>query len=126
MVKISKHFSLEEFACKSIPYPEAWIEDRLTPLLEALEAIRMIFDAPIIITSGYRTEGHNRAVGGVKNSQHCQGRACDFVVKGVSPRLVVEKIRLMLNKIKITGLGNYKDFTHIDQRPGDRLCYWKK
>lgn len=40
---------------------------------------RMKMDMPFIITSGYRCEALNKAVGGVKNSYHLQGKACDLV-----------------------------------------------
>ena len=43
-----------------------------------LDPLRRIIQKPIIITSGYRCEKLNKAVGGVSNSWHRQGNAADI------------------------------------------------
>lgn len=43
-----------------------------------LDPLRRIIKKPIIITSGYRCEKLNKAVGGVSNSWHQQGNAADI------------------------------------------------
>lgn len=43
-----------------------------------LDPLRRIIQKPIIITSGYRCEKLNKAVGGVSNSWHKQGNAADI------------------------------------------------
>lgn len=43
-----------------------------------LDPLRRIIQKPIIITSGYRCEKLNKAVGGVANSWHQQGNAADI------------------------------------------------
>lgn len=43
-----------------------------------LDPLRRIIQKPIIITSGYRCEKLNKAVGGVTNSWHQQGNAADI------------------------------------------------
>ena len=45
-----------------------------------LEPVRRMLDVPMIVTSGYRSKKVNEAVGGVKNSMHLHGCACDFTV----------------------------------------------
>ncbi len=45
---------------------------------EVLEPLRQWYGKPIIIGSGYRSPALNKAVGGVKNSQHMTGEACDI------------------------------------------------
>ena len=57
-MKISPHFTLKEFACTDgAPYPSNLIENRLTPLCEALEVIRAEWgDKALTITGGYRSE----------------------------------------------------------------------
>lgn len=52
------------------------------PLLSAIASPYLLAPARIgalygIVTSGYRSAEHNRAVGGVTNSYHLQGRAID-------------------------------------------------
>ena len=47
-----------------------------------LEPLRMAMDKPIRISSGYRCEKLNKAVGGVYNSQHLKGQAADIDIQG--------------------------------------------
>ena len=47
-----------------------------------LEPLRSAMNEPIIISSGYRCEQLNRAVGGVSNSQHLKGQAADISIDG--------------------------------------------
>lgn len=46
-----------------------------------LDPLRRIHRQPIIITSGYRCEKLNKAVGGVSNSWHTKGNAADIHIK---------------------------------------------
>lgn len=55
------------------------IEDNLEALMtNVLEPARQIYGAAINVTSGYRCDKLNKAVGGVSNSQHRNGEACDL------------------------------------------------
>ncbi|MFM7791515.1 MAG: D-Ala-D-Ala carboxypeptidase family metallohydrolase, partial [Microcystis panniformis] len=58
--------------------------------MRELEKIRTDYGKPIIITSGYRPEQINRAVGGVSNSQHIRGTAVDSCppTQGTIPVLI--------------------------------------
>ena len=47
-----------------------------------LEPLREAMNEPIRISSGYRCERLNRAVGGVSNSQHTKGQAADLCIDG--------------------------------------------
>ncbi len=49
--------------------------------VRVLDTARAIAKVPFIITSGYRTPEHNKAVGGVSNSSHVKGLAVDLAVK---------------------------------------------
>ena len=105
-----EYFRVREFACKSG-------EDlvRISPvLLDILHSIRHHFNAPVTITSGYRTPEHNKKVGGAKKSTHKVGIAADIVVKGVSPGKVAQYAELLMPDYG--GIGEYRTFVHIDVR----------
>ena len=48
------------------------------------ERVREIVGKPLIITSGYRCDSLNKAVGGSPTSQHKLGEAIDFKVRGMT------------------------------------------
>ena len=47
------------------------------------DAARQHFGRPATVTSGVRCPAHNAAVGGVANSRHLSGKACDMCIQGV-------------------------------------------
>ena len=88
-MKLSAHFSLEELACTSNKSLAAKnLKEAKTHLTEMeclaffAEQVRAFVNGPMIISSGYRCDELNRAVGGSKTSQHRFFRAIDFVPKG--------------------------------------------
>lgn len=96
---ITPHFTLDEMIVSQVaardgldntPPPEARANLKL--LCCALEQVRALFDAPVIVSSGYRSERVNRMIGGASNSQHIQGLAADFTLIEVSPRETVRQI----------------------------------
>lgn len=77
---LTEHFAESEFACRccgTLP-----ITGISMALLLGLERLRLRINRPINISSGYRCPDHNRAVGGVWNSQHVKGTAADIYVDG--------------------------------------------
>lgn len=42
------------------------------------QPLRDYYGVPIYISSGYRSEALNKAIGGSKSSQHCKGQAIDI------------------------------------------------
>ena len=60
-----------------------------------LEPLRVAMNEPIKISSGYRCEKLNKAVGGVYNSQHMKGQAADLCIDGD-----IEKGKRWFNYIK--------------------------
>lgn len=84
MIKISKHFSLEELCRTSQPYENIPNTQHVINLCfgvhNILEPLRNLLEKPIIINSGFRSKKVNEAVGGVSNSQHLQGLAADIRV----------------------------------------------
>ncbi len=106
--KLSANFSVKEFACKD-GTDKILIDDQL---VTKLQQIRDYFNQPIIINSAYRTESHNKKVGGSPSSQHLRGTAADIVIRGVAPLLIAQYAEYL----GFNGIGWYSGFTHIDVR----------
>lgn len=109
--KVSKHFRVREFASKD-GADKVLIDDDLVALLEDIR--EAAGGKAITINSGYRSPEHNKAVGGVSNSQHVKGTAADIVVEGTDPLTVGQIAEHFLNKKG--GIGVYQTFTHVDTR----------
>ena len=60
------------------------------------------------VNSGYRSEEHNKKVGGAEDSQHIHGSAMDIDVTGMSRAERVELIRA-LSAAGVTGIGVYEN-----------------
>lgn len=88
------HFTFDEFFrsgeavrrdIRNVPPSDRNHEIRInimTLVSEVLDPVRDHVGDQVIITSGYRCEALNTAVGGVPNSQHMMGQAADFAVPG--------------------------------------------
>ena len=91
-MQLSKHFTLEEFE-KSQTATRKGIKNKAGAgeiknlgdlCYEVLEPVRIKFDKPVTITSGYRSEELCEAIGSKKTSQHTKGEAVDFEIIGES------------------------------------------
>jgi zinc D-Ala-D-Ala carboxypeptidase len=59
--------------------PDDWTIENLKAVAEdVFQPLREAFGVPIHVSSGYRSEELNVAIGGSKRSQHVQGRALDL------------------------------------------------
>ena len=106
----SKYFKRQEFACNC----GCGFDAVDTELLELLEDTREYFDSPLTINSACRCERHNATVGGKPSSQHKFGKACDIIIKNVTPKKVQDYLLSKYPNSK--GIGSYDTFTHIDIR----------
>jgi len=98
-MKLSNNFTLREFV-KSQTASRKGIDN--TPSQEHLDNAIALFEnvvqpvrenfGPTIITSGYRSDALNEAIGGSTTSQHSKGQAVDLEVMGVSTAEVCEWI----------------------------------
>ena len=122
------------FAAAPALYPEDWLFDRLLPLCRALEGIRGACGGRAVrVLSGYRPPAYDAArraaghTGVAEHSQHGEGRAADIQIGGVEPRQIYEAAQALYlrSQIRIGGLGLYRDFVHVDVRPGKRLVTWE-
>lgn len=118
-MQLTKNFSLSEFDCHDgTPVPAKYI-DNAKEVAENLQILRDTLKVPIRITgSGYRTQKHNKAVGGAPFSQHLTCSAADINADGYSPKLLASKIEALIKAghMKQGGLGIYKNFVHYDIR----------
>lgn len=106
-IKISEHFSLNEFQCR-----HCGLVMIHPPLIELLEAIRRAKGGPLIITSGYRCKAHNASVGGAKNSYHTKGRAADISAQSISERRLIIEAARANGAIEVID-GTTKGYVHI-------------
>lgn len=97
MTQLTEHFTLEEMivsptakrlGLSNTPTPEH-IENMRYCCEKILEPVRAKF-GPVTINSSYRAPRVNQAVGGSKTSQHVNGQAIDFEVKGVDNKKVAD------------------------------------
>lgn len=113
-VKLSRHFKVKEFACRS-GSQVVFIDDYLYSVLDIL---RHKLGKPVIITSGYRTPEWNAKCGGAKYSYHMRGMAADFRVNGMSPKEVAKKLdEIVPNEC---GIIVYNNWVHFDVRTGKK------
>ena len=75
-------------------------------------------DDPIIINSGYRSEAVNKAVGGVKGSNHLTGCAADIRVAGMEQALRYAVILLDISD------QSREDFDELLLERSPRGTYW--
>jgi len=135
---VTPHFRVSEFDCparyglKLAPYPEEWIATRLRPLCELLEQLRAVLGVPIQVIGGYRAAEWNRrhieaGHDASPHSQHLEGRAADIQARGRTPEQIhAAALRLHhQGAIRLGGLGLYRRFVHVDQKPGD-LRRWTR
>lgn len=129
--QLTPHFSLAELTHTSTGLdntPNAEEEARLETLAAFMEKVRAILGShPISVDSAFRSEAVNNAVGGVSNSAHRLGYACDFVCPDYgSPYEVCLALDAAqkAGKIEFDQLIQEGTWTHISRDPqlrGQRL-----
>lgn len=83
----------EKYNIYNVPDKEH-LDNLLLLICNVLQPLREFIGKPIIITSGYRNPRLNShpLINGAPNSQHTEGKACDFIIKGMAPKQIIEKI----------------------------------
>ena len=116
--QITKNFHRSEFDCKDGTKVPAKYFNNLIKLATNSQVIRDVIDAPITISSGYRTVSHNKKVGGAKHSQHLTASAADFHQSKLNPLVLYCLIELLIEKKEIDegGVFLYDWGVHYDIR----------
>lgn len=105
--KYAKYFRREEFDSAD----EVGSGDKMSErLIERLYVARELSMIPFIINSGYRTEKHNKKVGGVKNSSHLRGLAVDIASTKDNRYWLIKS----LLDAGFTRIGIADTFIHVD------------
>lgn len=126
-MKLSKNFTLEELlhssTGKSLGIKNEANREQIINLVWlsiTLQQIRDYIGKPLIVISGFRNEVLNKAVGGSKTSEHCDGRAADIKVDKETFEWIRENLEY--NQL-IWEFGNddHPDWVHISiPRIGER------
>lgn len=125
-MQLSNHFTLEELTRSSTARdlgidntPPAEIVPRLVYVAEMLERIRAALGGvPIIVSSGYRCDALNRAVGGAKDSDHTRGHAADIQAPAFgNPQTLAKRLQrdqdlLQIGQLILEGVKG-KQWVHV-------------
>ena len=117
-MRLTTNFWKSEFDSKDGASMPDDVLYNIQKLANQLQVLRNHIGKAIKINSGYRSPSHNKAIGGVKNSQHVLGKASDIVVKGIKPEQLALIIERLINEGEMLqgGIGIYNTFVHYDIR----------
>ena len=100
--------------------PDAWEVENLRAIAEHIfQPLRDSFGCPIYVSSGFRSEALNKAIGGSKRSQHIQGRALDLDADVFGVCSNADIFRYILNNLEFDQLiwefgdENNPDWVHV-------------
>ena len=88
------------------------------------QPIREHFGKPIWLSSGYRSEALNKAIGGSKTSQHCKGEAMDIDMDGRGGPTNTEIFHYIRENLPFDqliwefGTNEKPDWVHISYKKG--------
>ena len=106
-----RYFTYDEFDSPDAPGSGHEMHQEF---LDMLDDAREIANVSFIVNSGFRTEEHNRAVGGTPDSSHLVGWAADIRATTSNRRwLVIEA----LIQVGFTRIGVADTFVHVDCDP---------
>lgn len=134
-MKLSEHFDLSEFirsdyakrnGINNIPNAEQ-TENLRELCINILEPLRNHFQIPILLSSGFRCDALNKAIGGAKNSQHTSGEAVDIdhdmSANAVSNKMIFDYIKSNLSFDQMIwehGTSLNPDWVHVSYVAKDK------
>jgi zinc D-Ala-D-Ala carboxypeptidase len=131
-MKLSAHFDLAEFT-RSESAKRHGVSNEPTPDHQAnlkvlcekvLEPVRMFNNGPLNISSGYRSKNLNHFIGGSLSSQHCEGKAADIDMDGMSGKTNREIFDYIKDNLDFDQLiyefgdNNKPDWVHVSYNAG--------
>ena len=125
-MQLSKHLSLAEvirsesakrLGLSNMPTPQH-IENFKKLAENVFEPVRAHFNRPIHISSAYRSQALNAAIGGSLSSQHCKGEAIDLDMDGtaITNKQVFDYIKNNLSFDQLIwefGSASNPDWVHV-------------
>lgn len=142
MEKITKNFTYDELIYSATANrmgidntPSKDEKESLIKLAkEILQPIRDKWGGPIVVTSGYRCEAVNRAVGGAKTSQHRLGQAADIKIGSKAQNKALFNLLQKMIKIGDIKVGQLIDeygysWIHVslprENKPNNQILHLK-
>ena len=133
-MKLSTHFTVEEFTQSDTATRMGINNDLPVELLatakataDMMERIRAYLSdraaspIPIVVTSGYRCQQLNRAIGSSDSSDHIKALACDFRAPAFgSPLLVSKTLAPVMDVLGIGQLIYEHTWVHVSSRQPDK------
>lgn len=117
---------MKHFTIKQLTYSETAVKHRLSnvPDARAIEALIYLtenildvamdhFKRPIRINSGYRCPVLNKLVGGVHDSQHMYGEACDIELYPYDRPSNILLFNYIINILHYDQCISFRDFSYI-------------
>lgn len=104
--------------------PPTAVQWQLAKTAVMLQRIRDAIGRPITVTSAYRSQSVNRAVGGRTSSDHVRGMAADIVVRGMTAHDLAKAIEPRMGEF---GIGQLilegikgKQWVHVSTDPVEK------
>lgn len=120
--QISEHFNAKEFRCKCGKDHSFKVDSALIEQLEKLYS--KLNASKCIITSGFRCQAHDKAVGGSGTGQHTKGKAADTCFYGKDGKPISSKlVSCAAQDLGFGGIANINaayTHTHLDTRTGKK------
>lgn len=89
-----------------------------------LDRAREFFDAPIVLTCGYRDPAYNAKIGGVTDSAHTKGMAADIRAPQDAP--MREKLMWALGAAGFRRIETAPKHFHVDVDTAKPMpCFWQ-
>ena len=132
---MSKYFTIEELCHSDTANargidntPTEEVKENLQALIEnVLDPLREAYGKPIYVNSGYRCPALNKAVGGVNNSFHTKGYACDIDMgdkEDNQPIFDYIKDNLPFTELGWEGNGRWVHVAYIKGRENEKEVFY--